>query len=108
MRRLVIVEAAFPWLEQDVAVLPDLPLTSAKPLADDAAELRCPDGSTRVVRLGVAVVHLNLRPDSPPPRRPYVYSCLLRGLEVDQVPVGSEIWARDDLVASILDRDPLV
>jgi hypothetical protein len=107
MRFLLRVEAAF-QIRGDVLVAPGLPITSMRALTDDAAELRYPDGSTRSVKLVVCPTHLNRDLDAPPGAKCYEYSCLLEALAVDLVPVGSEVWSADVVVAQVLDRHPLL
>jgi len=107
MRFLLKVEAAF-QIRGDVVVAPDLPITSMRVLTDDAAELRCPDGSTRSVKLAVYPTHVNRRLDGPPGAKCYEYSCVLKALPVDLVPVGSEVWSEDVVVAQVLDQQPLL
>jgi len=107
MRFLLRVEGAFQFGD-DVVVAPGLPITSMRVLSDDAAELRCPDGSSRSVKLRVCPTHLNRRLDAPPGARSHEYTCVLKAFRVDLVPAGSEVWSEDVVVAQVLDQQPLL
>lgn len=100
MRRLLIIEAAFPIAGRGIVVSPALPWGCGTAFRDIRAELRRPDGSVSRVELLVVIEHANRRFESPEEaqllRRPV---CLLQGVSIDEVRPGSEIWCRDELTS---------
>jgi hypothetical protein len=96
MRWLLTVEERFPITGRGVLVTPEPPLSALRGPVDVTASLRLPDGTTRDAVLAILIPMY-----SPPIPRPFkTFACLLKGLVVDDVPVGTEVWCPDEIFAA--------
>lgn len=100
MRRLLMVEGAFPIAGRGIVVSPALPRACDTAARETRAELRRPDGSALQVELQIVIEHLNGQLDTPEaPEERHRLVCLLRGVAIDEVQPGCEIWCSDELAS---------
>lgn len=98
MRRLLTIEGVFEIEGRGVILAPNLPVFTTGSVREQA-ELRAPNGATAGCDLVVCFERFSLTPEGVREgRRSSSNSCMLRGVTVNQVPVGAELWCRDDLV----------
>lgn len=98
MRRLLIIEGAFPIAGRGIVVSPALPWDCGTAARDIWAELRRPDGSVSRVELQIVIEHVHGRLDTPEDAgRLHRRVCLLRGVAINEVQPGCELWCPDEL-----------
>lgn len=70
--------------------------------ANFEVELWRPDGSSRIAQLSVTYTFLVPTPTNPQ------WTCLLRGVEKSEVPIGTEVWIKHAIQQRLFDAHPSI
>ncbi len=99
MLKMLTVENSFTIEGRGTILTPALPYWPGATEGDDAAEIRRPNGSVAQCELQVCEEHISRNAEAIRAGVPAFHRvCVIRGLRASDVPAGSELWCRDDLV----------
>jgi hypothetical protein len=85
-RKLLTVEDTFFIAGRGLIVVPGIPFEQFSKPTELEVELKKPDGSVKQ-----GILSLLIEFGVPPPKI-FQYACIFRGLQKEEVPIGTEIW----------------